>query len=214
MRTGMKIMLLGLATVVTCPLCSCDVSSFIPPVELNLAGAGAGDFDVQAGTPQRKTATFRFDSGGYTIGSGSLQIAEDAITVTPASDEGSKTAVTLHDDTVSLSDLLQVESCLEACDLAGVDATTCSNVCQEGLIIVFLLIAATDDADCENGNEYEVRVTLDENVQIADVSVSPGAFIGNTKDLLNSGEFRVCVEVLAGFDASIGISTLNLRVGP
>ena len=213
MHARFGIMLLGLAVVAMCQFGGC-AALFIPPVDLDLAETEMAEFEVQAGVPQQKTGSFTFDTGGYTIGSGSLRINAEAISVTPASAEGSKTNVILQDGAVSLDDLLQADTCLEACDLAGVGAQPCSDVCQQGLIIMFIIVAAVDDTDCLNGDEYEVRVTLDQNVQVAEVDVSPNTFVGNTKDLLNSGEFRVCIEVLAGFDATIGLSALTLSVGP
>jgi len=207
-------MLLSLSMIATWQLGGCNVASFIPPVDLDLTEAEVADYDVQAGVPQRKTASFTFATGGFTIGSGSLRVNADAISVTPASTEGGKIAAALQDATVTLDDLLQVDTCLEACDLAGTNAVLCSEVCRQGSIIMFIIISAVDDTGCENGNEYEVRVTLDEEVRIANVTVSPNEFIGTTEELLNSGEFRVCIDVLAGFDANIQLSWLTLNVGP
>jgi hypothetical protein len=205
-------MFLALVAIAAWHLGGC-LAVFVPPVGLNLASAGLSDYSVEAGVPTQKTGSFLFSAGGIPIGSGSLRIDPADVSVTPAGSEGDKRAVAMQDNVVTLDDLLQAESCLEACEGAGVDAEVCSDVCREGLIVIFLFLTSTDDTECASGNEYEVRITLNDEVQVTDVSISPNEFIGNTVELLNSGEFRICIEVLAGFDADIGLETLTLVLG-
>lgn len=212
MRKQTWAVMIALSLVVTWAFSGCNVSSLIPipPVELDLAAAGASEFQADAGTPVRKTVQFSAVEAPVDFSGGSIAIDPDAISVTPSDTTGGKLAVRLQpaDD---------LPTCLEACDFAGVDATTCSNVCENGELAITVWVGSRENiiAECEDGDEYRFRVTLDEESRPVSVSVSPSSFQPNTRALLNAGsDIGLCIQVVSPVDATVLIDslTLNLRL--
>ena len=87
MRGKLLVLVVALAAVGIWQVGGC--ANVIPQqtVPFNLGSGGV--FDVEAGVESEKTFTSdSFDTGGITLGSGSLKINPDAVTVTPAGAAG------------------------------------------------------------------------------------------------------------------------------
>jgi len=175
------------------------------PVPVSLTNAGVGSFDVTAGTPLSAKANFTFalDQRG---GSGRLSIDPADISVNPANTGGAK---------VLPLNLQEQNACADACATAGVDATICNQVCVEGDLRVTINLGtqAAIGEDCTAGDEYVFDVTLDENGNATSVAVSPASMTQQTIDLLNTGMFGACVEVISPIDGTVIVDTLTFNVG-
>lgn len=146
-------------------------------------GDSLGGFDVQAGEPTQNRGTGALGDNPFTIGRGTLTLDKDAITVTPAPTGGGKGGVNLQ---------------------AG------------GSLIVTAWIASVDQLDvvCTDGEQYgPFTVELDENYVPVSVDPSSVTLTQNTIDLINVGEFSLCIEVESPIDGTVNIDTLNFRVG-
>jgi hypothetical protein len=166
------------------------------------------EFDAQAGVPTQKTVQFSPEDLPFDVGGGTIELGADMISVMPAETAASKSSLAYQDGG-------QVSVCLDACALAGVDATTCSNVCESGELAITIWAGPVEDivADCESGDEYRFRVTLDEESQPVTVTVSPSSLQPATRALLNSGaDIGLCIEVISPIDATVLIDTLTLRL--
>ena len=95
---------------------------------------GLAEFEVQAGVPSENAGTLAFDPGGVTIGSGSLQIKSDVISVVLADAGENKTAVQQ-----------QAVVCLDACSAAGIDQTVCQSVCDNMELEITVWVAVPED---------------------------------------------------------------------
>jgi hypothetical protein len=87
---------------------------------------------------------------------------------------------------------------------------------QGGNLIITAWIDAVDavDAVCETGEEYgPFTVELDDDYNIVDVNPSSVTLTPTTIDLLNGGEFSLCIEVTSPVDGTVSIDTLTFRVG-
>ena len=176
------------------------------PIAFDLVGVNLGTFSVQAGEPETVSGALTFDNTtGIEVGSGDLEISPESISITPAGTGSGKFAPTAQ----------QVETCLDACNLAGVDAAACTDVCENNQLRVTVWIGTADAiaTACENGDEYVFDVTLDDNGQATSVSVTPDQMTQATIDLFNSGVFGICVEVISPIDGTIVIDTLTANVG-
>jgi hypothetical protein len=130
------------------------------------------------------------------------------ISVAPAEMTGSKSSLAYQDGA-------QTSACLDACGLAGVDATTCSNVCESGELAITIWVGSVEDiaADCKSGDEYRFRVTLDEDSQPVSVTASPSSLQPATRTLLNAGtDIGLCIEVISPIDATVLIDSFTLRL--
>ncbi len=204
MRNKFGMIFAGLTVVGMLQVSGCTPITF--PIPFDLVGANLGTFGVQAGEPERVSGALTFDNTtGIEVGSGDLEISPESISVTPAQTGSGKFAPTAQ----------QVETCLDACNLAGVDAAVCSDVCENNQLRVTVWIgtAETIAAACENGDEYVFDVTLNDDGQATSVSVAPSQMTQGTIDLFNSGAFGICVEVISPIDGTILIDTLTANVG-
>lgn len=197
-------MLIGLTGVAACQLAGCNISALIPPVELHVNT----DFDVQAGVPSQKTVQFSAMDFPVDFSGGTIDLDPSMITVTPSDASGSKSSLA-HQDGVGES------ACLDVCGLAGVDATTCSNVCSSGELAITIWVGSPEDivADCGNGDEYQFRVTLDGESQPVSVTATPSSLLPATRALMNAGsQIAMCIEVISPIDASVSIGTFVLHM--
>ncbi len=204
MRSKFGMILASLTVVGMLQVGGCTPVTF--PILFDLVGVNLGTFDVTAGDPERVSGGLTFDNTtGIEIGSGNLEISPESISVTPAQTGSGKFAPTAQ----------EIGTCLDACNLAGVDAATCSDVCENNELRVTVWIGTTEAIaeDCENGDAYVFDVTLDDSGQATSVSVSPSQMTQDTIDLFNSGTFGVCVEVISPIDGTIVIDTLTANVG-
>lgn len=207
---GMVVCVVGVMGVVAAQLGGCSLASLvtIPPIPLDLAGAGVAEFQVQAGTPLLQRAQFGGIDSPVAIGGGSLGIDPSAISIAPADTSGGKISVARQ----SIED---IQTCLDACEFAGIDTTTCSDVCENTEVHVNVWVGSVDEitADCANGDEYLFVVTLDESSQPVSVSVTPDEIQPATRALFNSGEaLGLCVQVLSPFDGTILVNTINIEI--
>ncbi|RME38207.1 MAG: hypothetical protein D6788_07930 [Planctomycetota bacterium] len=188
----------------------CALSSVIqlPPVDLDLMGAGAGTFSAKAGEPVRNVARFSGVQIPVNLGGGGFTLPLDALQITPGDGTGNKRLV---------SGQASGSLCLDACTAAGVDGDVCSLVCQDGTLVIHVWVGPADaiEADCESGVLYTFEVTLDASGQPTGVTVTPDSFEPETLALLTGGEeIGICIELIAPFDATItlGSITLNFRL--
>lgn len=175
------------------------------PVPVSLTNAGVGEFDVTAGVPTNLKANFSFSlerSGG----SGRLSIDPANVSIQAANTTGGK---------VTALNLQEQNACSEACGGAGVETDICDQVCVEGQlrITVNLGSQAAITADCAAGDTYVFDVVLDANGNATSISVSPDSMTQETIDLLNSGSFGACVEVLSPVDGTVIVDSLTFNVG-
>ena len=170
-------MALGVAMLGGCPLVPITV-----PVAFDL-GDSLGGFEVQAGVPTQNRGTGALGDNPFTIGSGTLALNADVITVTPTGTGGGKGQVNLQ---------------------AG------------GTLVVTAWIASVDQLDvvCTDGEQYgPFEVQLDVNYVPVSVDPSSVTLSQNTIDLINVGEFSLCIEVVSPVDGTVTIDRLNFRVG-
>jgi len=69
-------------------------------------------------------------------------------------------------------------------------------------------------ADCTDGDEYVFHVKQDENNNVVEITREPADFIGQTADLINSGSFGGCVQVVAPFTGQVLLNELVITIEP
>lgn len=194
--------MLHLAAMAAIGLAGCNPASLIPlqPADFDLAQAGVSNFEVEAGVPESKTATFSFDSGGLTLGRGNVEIDPNAVSLDASSAKA-----------------LQSPTCQNACNAAGVDQAICDMVCQEGLLDITVHVGSAAEVAtvCDTGDEFNFQVELNAAGQA--VSISPNSINLNqfpdTLSALNSGEFSLCITVISPEDGEVVIDALRMNVG-
>jgi hypothetical protein len=197
LRFGFIVTSVGVVAVVGCS------NILTIPIPLN-TGATLGGFDVVAGVPTQKTANFALQDVSIEAGGGNLEIPLDAISITPAGSGGGKLRPTQQG----------VSLCLTACLAANVDEDTCDNVCEENNLLITLHVGDTLATVCEEGDEYQAIVALDDDGNPTSVAVTPEQLSAETIGLLNSGaNLAVCVEVLSPITGEVLIEEIILNVG-
>lgn len=142
-----------------------------------------GNLEVTAGQTVQRSSSITVDVGDVSAGSGTLALSPDAISVTLANTTGQKGGANLQ-----AANTLMVTGWI-----AGPD---------------------TLDTVCGGGDEYgPFTVDLDENGGVTGVSPSSVSLTRNTVNLLNSGEFTICLSVESTVDATVSISRLNFTFG-
>ncbi len=217
MRITSRMMLGASAVAVVWQLGACSpggLSSLIPEqaIDFDLAGAGLAEFDVQAGVPQQKSGRFTFDTGGFSVASGSIELVPEVITVTPADTSGGKTAVARQNG----------PTCLDACGAAGVDSAVCADVCGNSVLQVTVWVASAGDSTivCDPGDHRDTYgpfdVSLNEEHRVTDIDPDLDGFTARTQQWLSPpvGEVSVCVEVISPIDGVILIGSLRFNVRP
>jgi len=173
--------LVGVVTVLGWQLGGCSIAPMIP-VNVPLSG-GLAAYDVQADEPAKSSGTANFDTGGISVGRGTIELDPSVITVTPANGTGSKGGVAFQETST-----LEITVWVASVDLA--------------------------DTVCEAGEQYgPFSVTLDEN--FVPIAITPGSVTlsQNTIDLLNAGEFALCIEVISPIDGTVTIGSMTLNLG-
>jgi len=166
------------------PGCAGGLGSLIPLQTVDFdLVSGLGEFEVQAGQPARKTGAGAFELPDITLGRGTIELDPDVITVIPADSGGAKGAVNL-----------QQTSTLE--------------------VRVWIAPAAEVETVCETGEQYgPYEVTLDENYVPISIDPSSVTLTQNTLDLLNVGEFALCIQVVSPIDGTVTIESLTFNLG-
>ncbi len=182
MRKGLCVLTAGLVVLAAWQFSGCV--SVLPQFTVPISLGGNGVFDVQAGEPKTvQIARDNFDTGGITLGSGSMQIAPEAITVTPAGGAAGKGTANWQ-----AGGTLVITGWIGPID----DVDT---VCDTG----------------EQYGPYTVE--LDENYVPVSVVPSSITLSQTTLDLLNGGAFSLCIEVVSPVTGTVTIDTLTFRVG-
>ncbi len=160
------------------------VTNLLPTLPVEIdLSGGVGEFQVQANEAKTSSGTASFPPAGIQVGRGSIEFDPADITITPAGDAGGKGAVNLQ---------------------------------SGGTLSITAWIAPVDELDtvCETGEQYgPFSVTLDENYLPTAISPEEFALSSTTIDLLNGGEFSLCIELISPIDASISVGTLTLNLG-
>ncbi len=173
-----------LAGVLACAavvlLGGCTQSPLQTSVDMPL-GDTLGRFDVTADEPTDRSGTSTIDAP-VTVGSGSITIEPDAISVTPSG---------------ALKEMVQA---------------------QEGgsELIVTVWIDAVENVEsvCGGGEDYgPFTVSLDENFVPQSVEPANVTLTQNTLDLINAGEFSICIRVVSPVTGQVQIQALALRLG-
>jgi hypothetical protein len=179
------------------------------PVVVSLGGAGLATFAVVAGVPSLQSGVLNTDDSGLTdlVGRGTLELDASAVSL-DSSSTSSKRGTTTQ----------QAPTCAEACALAGVDSTTCANVCDENQIEITVWIAAPENVGtvCTGGDRDTYGpylVSLDENGNGTAVSPSEVDLTARTVALINAGELAACLQVIAPDDGEVLIDSLTINVG-
>lgn len=146
-------------------------------------GDSLGGFEVEASVTTTNRGTGALGETSIEIGSGTLNLSPSAITVTPADSGSGKGGVNQQ---------------------AG-----------EPLIVVARIAPLADLATvCETGEEYgPFSVELDENYVPVSVDPSSVTLTQDTIDLINIGEFSICLEVTSPVTGTVTIEQLDFRVG-
>jgi hypothetical protein len=161
-----------------------------------------GLFEVRAGVPEANTGSLS-PPQGLTPGVRSLSIDPTEITITPDSVGAGKTSIALQ----------STGSCLTDCGAAGVDAIRCANVCNGRELDIVVWIVSVLDADvvCGEGDGFGVfRVELDEAFAPTTVAPTSIPLTDAAAALINAGDARVCIEVIAPLDGRVRISSLTM----
>ena len=143
-----------------------------------------GTFQVEAGVPTQNRGTGSLGDNPIDIGSGTMLLDPASITFTPADGGGSKGSINQQDGGEEL--------------------------------VVTAWIAAVDEVDtvCETGEEYgPFTVTLDEDNQPTTVDPDSVTLTQTTIDLINGGEFSLCIEVVSTLDGTVTIEVLDFTLG-
>jgi hypothetical protein len=140
-------------------------------------------FNVESGVAARNTGSYSFDNGGITIGSGSIALDPAALTFTPAETSGGKVRV--------------------------------AQQAAESTMTVMVWIDGPDAIEtvCETGEDYgPFTVTLVDNVPVG-ISPNTVELSRSTINLLNSGSFTLCIEVVSQLTGTVTINKLVLNLG-
>lgn len=153
-------------------------------VAFDLNGGAGLVLQTQPGTTAKQSLRLQFDPSGINIGRGNLQINPNAVEFTPA-DAGSGKGLATYQ---SGSLVLDVTARIAA-------PTALETVCDDG----------------ESYGPY--RVTLNEDFTV--VSISPAAInlTQTTIDLINGGDFALCLEVTSPVAGTVTIFSLVLNLG-
>jgi hypothetical protein len=87
------------------------------------------------------------------------------------------------------------------------------NLQESGILEITVWIASGDEVEtvCDTGEEYgPFSVKLEDNVPVS-VDPSEVTLSQNTLDLLNSGSFSLCIEVISPVDGIVTISSLTFN---
>ncbi len=87
---------------------------------------------------------------------------------------------------------------------------------QGGTLTISAKIAASEDLAtvCETGEEYgPFSVELDSSNQPVSVDPSSVVLSDNAIDLINVGEFALCIEIVSPIDGTVTITALNFSFG-
>ncbi len=87
---------------------------------------------------------------------------------------------------------------------------------QGGTLTITAWIAALDELEtvCETGEEYgPFSVELNEANQPVSVEPSDITLSQNTIDLINGGQFSLCIEVISPIDGTVTIDALSFDLG-
>jgi hypothetical protein len=168
------------------------------PIPVNLGSNS--NFNVEAGQPQSKTITSTgFDTGGVTLGQGSLTINPSAISVDEAT-----------------AKLLQDGECNQACEAAGLPDATCTSVCTEGNLLISVAVGTLAESGtvCDTGDQYgPFTVTIDADGNATNVSPNSVTLQTKTLGALNAGEASFCVEVVSPVTGVVVVGSLQLNAG-
>jgi len=196
-------------TLTLLPVTIAGCASVLPTIPVVLVMSGAlAQIVVSAGTPVTQSGTMSIPTqDAVNIGRGSLELSPSAITLH-----------SLGAGKVNTLTQQAQEACLAACDGAGVDATTCDDVCSAGQLQITVWVAAAADINtvCTGGarDTYgPYMVTLDDSGNGVSVSPSSVSLQPMTIELMNAGELSMCLEVISPQDGEVLISEFTANVG-
>lgn len=187
MRKVSWMMALCLAVVVVWQIPGCGGLIRIEvPFNLGTGPGQLGSFDVEAGTAATNAGTGSISVDAPDIGSGTIRINPEDITVTPADATGGKASVAQQESTT-----LQITAKIAAVDLVD-------TICDEDV-----------------GEQYgPYLVTLDADYVPIAVDPSTLTLTQTTIDLLNAGEFSLCVEVLSPVTGTVTVANFTFVLSP
>lgn len=161
-----------------------------------------GLFEVQPGVPDSNTGSLS-PPQGLTPSVRSIAIDPGEIAITLDGAGTGKTSIALQ----------AAGSCLTDCADAGVDAIRCANVCQGRELDIAVWIVSVLDADavCGEGDGFGVfRVQLDEAFTPTAVAPTSIPLTDAAAALVNAGDARVCIELIAPLDGRVRVSSLTM----
>ncbi len=198
MRTKAGLMLAAAGLLGAWQVSGCG--GVLPTIPVPIPLGSASDFDVEAGTPRQQAfQTSGFNTGGLQVGRGSVELDPTVITV---------------DETDN--DALQLITCGDACALAGVDAATCTAVCEDGQLQVTIWVGLASEADtvCSTGDEYgPYLVTLDGENNPVSVDPSTATLQPKTIQAINNQAASICLEVISPVTGTVTIDSIILNAG-
>jgi hypothetical protein len=146
-------------------------------------GTGLGVFQVTAGEPARNTGTQMGDPVEINLGSGSIELDPGVITVTPTPTTEGKARAAMH-------------------------------VVSTMTVTVWIGTVDQLPTVCEEGEQYgPFTVGLDENNIPEEIDPSRVTLSDRTLDLLNGGDFSLCIEVVSPVTGTVTIESLTFNLG-
>lgn len=182
MKADPRVKLALLTGLMLGPVVGCPQNPFTQAVEFNL-GQGLGEFEVTGSAATRQSRLVNLDTGGITLGSGSLEIDPEVITITPTDSGGGKYQVRLQGSTTLeisawVAPPVELETVFETGDKYG-----------------------------------PYSVTFDENLNPISVDPTTINLTAETIDLLNGGQFALGLEVISPIDGTVTIESLIFNLG-
>ncbi|MFQ5462712.1 MAG: hypothetical protein ACE5E5_08810 [Phycisphaerae bacterium] len=167
-------------------------------------------YDVETGIPRQRVVEFSsIDTGGITANGGFFDFAITGVETKPDASPAPKGTTAQQVDAAG---------CLNACAASAIQVAPdlCTDVCTNNAIDVRLWINTFEavQADCTDGDEYVFHIQLDENNDIVEIVRVPEGFMGQTVDLINSGSFGGCIQVVAPFTGQVLLNELVITIEP
>ena len=189
MRTKLTPLLIALAIVVVGTIAGC-------PGVVTSTGGGSGQvtadfelgeglrsFQVQAGQPAENFGRGTFDITGGAITSGTVALDPASVVVTPANAGPDKAQLTMQ---------------------AG----------EELVITVWIDAPENVDTVCDGGGEQygPFNVVLDEDYVPVSIDPDEVTLSEATVELINAGEFAICIRVVSPIDGTVEITALTFTI--
>ena len=194
------------------------------PVPIDLSSSSVGSIEVEAGKALRKQTQFTGFESSVEIGRGNLELDPSAISIDSDDTLGNKrSGVNLQ--VIPCADVVGADALEAACLDEGATEEECEQevadaiaAClgEAGVLEITVWIDGPESAEtvCDTGDQFgPFQVSLDDDLMGIDVTPSAVNLTQEVTDLLNTGQFALCVEVVSPVDGTVLIEALILNLG-